>query len=591
MNIRVLSGFCGRSIWRLACARVAAAALGLALFLPLLQAEILDPARRVTWEAGVPGGIPERTTLFATVTDAPYNASNTGTANTSTAIQNAINACPSNQVVFLPAGIYRLDSALKMKTGVSLRGAGPRRTILRYNGADAQAILFASGGYAWDFASSLKVPITAGLAKGSTNLTVAANDWVPGDVLLVDELEDNDMFENDGNSGTCTWCGRENGERCHSQIVEVLERTPTNVLFRPPLYSDFKSSQSPQAVRIAGMLRLAGIESLGITNVNGSARDTIVMEAAYKCWVKDCDVAVSHRRHCWMYHSIWCEFRDSSWHQGSGPDWSSPAYDPDRGYGIYLGQASTSCRVENNDFWKLHFAIAFEGGCSGNVISYNFVTNVMYHEGETPQPALGNHGSHPMMNLWEGNILRSKILMDAYWGSSSHTTIFRNRISNMFMNNGQEALQYVFIFDIWRLNRYHNIVGNVLGTVGMENAVDAPNGYPYGGKYIYRIGFTDANDSAYAGNDPTVTGTLLRHGNWDSVTRGVLWDPSIGDTNLPPSLTYSSKPDWWGNLPWPAIGPDANPMDGVIPAQVRFFGGNSTSTKPQPPTNLRVLGP
>ena len=44
-------------------------------------------------------------------------------------------------------------------------------------------------------------------------------------------------------------------------------------------------------------------------------------------------------------------------------------------------------------------------------------------------------------------------------------------------------------------------------------------------------------------------------------------------------------------MPWPAIGPDLNPMDGTIPALVRFYGGNSTVTKPQPPTNPRVQGP
>ena len=82
--------------------------------------------------------------------------------------------------------------------------------------------------------------------------------------------------------------------------------------------------------------------------------------------------------------------------------------------------------------------------------------------------------------------VRSKLLMDAYWGSSSHTTVFRNRIANQPFNNGQEAVQYVFIFDIWKNNRSHNIVGNVVGSIGMETALNAPDGFPYGGKYIYR---------------------------------------------------------------------------------------------------------
>lgn len=575
------------------CGHVVVLLVGAFLALPVFHAacEIIPADRRVKWEPGVVGGIPNRTTIFADATQPPYNANSSGTANAVAAIQSAINACPANQVVFLPAGTYRLDSSLKMKENVTLRGAGPKRTLLRYSGGDDYVIRFATGNYEWDFSSSTPANLTGGITKGSTNITMANNNWVAGDLVLIDELEDSDLFENDGNSGTCSWCGRANGERCHSQIVEVLSRTATSATFTPPLHSNYKTVSNPQGVRIKGVLKLAGIESLGITNVNGAARDTLVFEAAYKCWVKDCDIAVSRRRHMWMYHSIWCEIRDSSFHHGVGADWSSPNYGPDRGYGLFLGQGSTSCLVENNDFYKLHFSVAFEGGGSGNVISYNFVTNVMYTEGETPQPSIGNHGSHPMMNLWEGNVLRSKVLMDSYWGSSSHTTVFRNRISNMAINNGQQALQYVFIFDIWKKNRSHNIVGNVLGTIGMESAVDVPDGYPWGSKYIYRIGFTDANDNQLSGNDSTVMATILRHGNWHSVNQTVAWDSAISDHNLPASFYLAAKPSWWGDLAWPAIGPDVNPIVSQIPAEVRHSGRTFVSGKPVAPENLRLVNP
>ena len=79
---------------------------------------------------------------------------------------------------------------------------------------------------------------------------------------------------------------------------------------------------------------------------------------------------------------------------------------------------------------------------------------------------------------------------------------------------------------------------------------------------------------------------MLRHGNWDSVTNTTVWDPAISDRNLPPSLYLTGKPSWWGNLPWPAIGPDLSPMDGVIPAQWRFNGGSGI---PQPPGGPRII--
>src|SRR6266404_5962741 len=65
-----------------------------------LWSGILDPSRAVDWsQAGVGGGIPNRTTLCATL--------NPGA--TVTQINNALAACPANQVVFLNAGTYNLS--------------------------------------------------------------------------------------------------------------------------------------------------------------------------------------------------------------------------------------------------------------------------------------------------------------------------------------------------------------------------------------------------------------------------------------------------------------------------------------------------
>lgn len=77
-----------------------------------------------------------------------------------------------------------------------------------------------------------------------------------------------------------------------------------------------------------------------------------------------------------------------------------------------------------------------------------------------------------------------------------------------------------------------------------------------------------------AGNETTVTSEIKRHGNWDSVTQGALWEAGISEHNLPPSLYRGGKPNWWGSLAWPAIGPDLNPIDGQIPAQQRYYSIN-----------------
>lgn len=62
---------------------------------------------------------------WVTITDAPYSADNTGSSNSTTAIQTAIDdvALLGGGIVYAPAGTY-LVSAIRMKTGVQLWGAG-----------------------------------------------------------------------------------------------------------------------------------------------------------------------------------------------------------------------------------------------------------------------------------------------------------------------------------------------------------------------------------------------------------------------------------------------------------------------------------
>src|SRR3954469_6944010 len=77
--------------------------------LSVAHAELIPAARLVDWTpgvmTGVPGGIPTRTNLID-VTTAPYNADNSGAADSSAAIQLAVNAARSNDVVYLPTGTY-----------------------------------------------------------------------------------------------------------------------------------------------------------------------------------------------------------------------------------------------------------------------------------------------------------------------------------------------------------------------------------------------------------------------------------------------------------------------------------------------------
>ena len=72
---------------------------------PPAFAEILPSTNRIPWGldiVGVPGGIPHRTKIFTNMTPGANDA----------AINYAISRCPSNQVIYLPAGNYYISNRI-----------------------------------------------------------------------------------------------------------------------------------------------------------------------------------------------------------------------------------------------------------------------------------------------------------------------------------------------------------------------------------------------------------------------------------------------------------------------------------------------
>jgi len=553
-----------------------------------VAAGIIPSDRRIEWRPGIPGGIPVRTAIFASVKDEPYNAKGDGLADDTDALQNAIEACPSNQVVYLPAGIYRITNSIFIRHGgITIRGDGPDKTQLKYYGPPGLVLNMQTGFYDYDLARSTPYDLAGGYEKGSTNVLTATNDWDVGDIILFDQLNDDSyLVFGTGDSGHCNWCGRLSGNRASGQLVELLSRTETGLTFDQPLYRSYTSSLSPQGVKVTGVLRRTGIEDLAVTNVT-STLDTVWLHGAAYCWFKNVRMDRSHRRHIWMAHDYRCEIRDCLFRFGEGPLWTDN-YGPDRAYGVFLGNMSTACLVENNVFYTLHVSLALEGGPSGNVIAYNFVTNVIFNNPEWTQPAFAQHAPHPMMNLIEGNHFASRIISDYTWGSASHNTYFRNRIYDGL----RSQINYgIWEMDIFKAHYYENVVGNVFGRAGFERIYETENKNfnLYGDRGIYRLGYVNAGDDNPTGNDPKVKATVLRHGNWDGVSQSVVWNSGIADTNLPPSLYLTNRPAWWGDLAWPPYGGDRNPMVGVIPAEARFLSTLGTVKRPSSPQNPRIV--
>jgi hypothetical protein len=215
-------------------------------------AEIVPADRRVDWSlAGIPGGVPVRETVCATIDAAAYGD---GTTDATDAIQDAIDRCPPGQVVILPAGTYRTTDTVHLRTDKTLRGAGPEGTVIRYEGAGTRSVLDMRGLAYWDtYGIGKTYAIPAGAAKDARQLELGSVDGLSvGDVLLIDQLNDGVLVDNVGSEGACTYCSRQDGTRARGQYAEVTRIQGNVVDLGLPLFFALDPALAPQAVVIRG---------------------------------------------------------------------------------------------------------------------------------------------------------------------------------------------------------------------------------------------------------------------------------------------------------------------------------------------------
>jgi hypothetical protein len=522
---------------------------------------LIPPERCIDWtQAGIPGGIPQARAIQVNVDPAFGD----GITDATSIIQMAIDICDENRAVYLPEGKYKTTQTIHLSNNKTIRGDGPGKTIISFEGDWGRSIIDMRGSFYWDITGLKRCHgITGGGVKGSTQLTLdSAAGISAGDILLIDQLNDPQLVDINGFEGPCTYCGREDGTRARGQIVEVVAVNGTTVTTNLPLYWTLSAALLPQAtlVNASSMVRRAGIEDLTITEPNPVVDYLIEMDGAQYCWLRNVEVERLDQRGLWLIESLQNEIRDCSFHNAIN------GFGRSHGYGILADAYSSANLIENNILRTLDGGFLMTaGGASGNVFGYNYMIDTRFDDPWwlTASPSI-SHAPHPSMNLWEGNI-GIQAGADFIHGSSSHNTMFRCRFSGwqdsvITSNNNAIELQYKC--------RYMNVLGCVLGTAGKSDTYEAafPATADNALRTIWRLGY---GGPSWAG-DTLVRATLLRHRNFDHVTKSIIDDPTISQTSLPASFYRYVKPSWWGNLAWPPIGPDVNGLMNKIPAQVRY---------------------
>jgi hypothetical protein len=535
--------------------------------------------RTIDWSgAGVTGGIPNRTTVCATLSPGASAA----------AITSALAAC-SNGVVMLNAGTYSLSSGITFRgaNNATLRGAGPDQTILKFSGGDSCGGLYAnvcvhgpSDIWSGNVPSSNIRNWTGGYSKGATTLTLDSTAGLAvGQVVILDQLDD---ASDTGGVYVCgsRSCSQEGGpagrtNRAQQQYTRITGINGNQVSISPGLYMpNWRSSQQPQVWWWGATASMNGIEALTLDHTSSGATSGVAFHNAYNGWVKNVKSLNANRNHVWVNQAARVEVRDSYFYGTK----SSASLS----YGVEFFAAGDALVV--NNIYQHVTAPIMTGNSAGLVVAYNYMTDMYYTVSNWMISGMvGGHDAGNGMNLFEGNVTNA-FLMDNYHGTGNFATVFRNRLIG---TEGTKTSNTLAV-NLFAYNRYVNVVGNVLGTAGYHSRYETSQAASGGSadRSIYVLGYSGVGSSTTSGlpYDGMVGSTLLRWGNYDSVNNQSLWRttevPSGVTTppsqTLPPSMFLSARPAWWGSMPWPAIGPDVTGgADGAghahkIPSQVCY---------------------
>jgi hypothetical protein len=565
---------------------------------------IIAPSRAIDWStAGVTGGIPTRTTLCSSLTSSA----------SATTIQNALNACPSGQVVFLAAGNYSLGHGLTIPSNVTLRGAGGGQTNLTFTGSSTYYwgtyLIGFMGGYTGGFEGSPPGPSGANncsgavgppstysgctqlrswtgtngssgvYTKGATvlNLASAPTGLQVGDTIQL--VQTNDTAPTTG-PFICqdVGCSREGdgsgaSETAQRQNVKVTAINGSTVTIAAPgLYTDhWSSSKNPVAYWWSNATVNAGLENMTINStVSGGTWAGLIFYESGDCWISGVALHVNNgTRTGFLIHMSRNSTIQNNWlDQMSGGGFSSTT-----SYGI-VPYASTGSLIQNNVLHNVESPILTQAGNGGDVYGFNYSPGVCSPTTGCTGLIQGHDGGSDMV-LFEGNI-GPMIRQDTYHGTEPFWTMFRNRLTGTEQQTATEPT-----LDLRSYGRYFNVVGNVLGTSGTTTVYECQNSASSNcdryGPSVFRIGYPGENATTgtetNVAPDPQVGITLMRWGNYDTVNNAVRWvstevpsglssyaNPVPSTQTLPNSFYLSGQPSWWatpwGTPPWPAIGPD-----------------------------------
>jgi hypothetical protein len=379
-----------------------------------IQAQNLPVAYTTDFSnTGYKGTIPSPS-LIIDITGSPYNADNTGATDCSAKITAAITAAGSSGVVYFPAGTYRIQSTIKLKPGVILRGAGSDKTSLHFDITGASNLIEMKGS---PVGSNLS--LSANAFRGSSTVVLTSVSGLAAGSTIY-------LYQDPGLLAWDNWASTNN----FMQVVHIKSISGNTVTLEEPLRFDFIMARNAFVKRI-NAIKESGIEDVKIVCLNKSyhgdtpQNDNIAIDYADNCWVvgiegERCNGAHIDLRRSANIQISGCYFHHAHGYGGGGA-----------GYGVCLTGGASQVMVANTIFDSLRHAMVVQAFSNGNIFAYNYSARVHRTDFE-PYDKPGDvvlHGNYPSGNLFQGNIANYMVIDNPHGANGPRNIFLRNRFT------------------------------------------------------------------------------------------------------------------------------------------------------------------
>lgn len=506
-------------------------------------------------------------------------------------INNALNACPVGGSVLLKNGDHIISSGtinLWSYSGRTLAGESTNATIRFQGGARFNGGLDELGNGNVNF-GGITNGITSTLTYGTTNATCVATvtDLVPGSRVMITQSNDWRLaHEADWESGTnAQYNGNADdndtpdGHWVVGQLVRILSVSGADITWEKPLRHPFTNANRRISYPLANnSWGGVGLENLTIYQSTSDSYQTLYVAAATNFWITNCVF--------YGFHSQGESIRIAGSYGVtiSGCDFRRGTNNVPSIEGITTWINNEGTLVENCAFEPMHHAVQFSQRGGGHAAVNNYIGGFSNTPGSSTflKQVFSQHGAGVGYTLFEGNEVVGKLHLDNINGSTFHNVLYRNRIHGTFTNDGgTTGGEGCIAVDVSTV--HSAIVGNHLGT----NSGMSTDGWAYARsgdvvgessrKGIFMLGFSGFASVTNAPTPPfvkAVEGHTLRAGNYHYVSNAVdaTWTGTKSN-----GIFYTSKPSYFGNLPWPSYGEDvaggiAASKTNELPAKLRLEG-------------------